>query len=432
VSAALDFDGVLARLADAVRFGIHPSLDGIRLLCGALGDPQDELMVVQVAGTNGKTSVARMTAALLDAHGTRTGLFTSPTLGPHTDQIQIAGRDLTREAFASAVNAAVEAQARTGIEATEFELTTAAALWAMQEARVSWAVLEVGMGGRWDATSIASPTVAVVTGVDVDHQEQLGPSREAIAREKAAILSHGGRTVLGPGVAGVLEVFLARAAEVDSPVSLVTETTVAGDVVFEIVSRLSTPGGRTVLDVATPHGPYAGLSVGGPAYQAANAATAVAAAEAALGHRLDARIVREAFDALAFPGRFEMLSDDPPVICDGAHNPAAARVLADAIREAFASEEPVVVLGVLADKDAAGIVEALAPIARGFVVTASASPRAIPPQALARVVESVTGDRPRAAPTVAEALELIAGSPTVVTGSLTVAGEARDDAFRER
>lgn len=422
----LSFEEALEYVDAASRFGIHPSLDGIRSLTHRLARPQDAYHVVQVGGTNGKTSVTRMTAAILQSQGIKCGHFTSPTLGGRVDQTVVEGRELDQAQYAQAVTAIAQVAQDEGLEPTEFEISTAVALWALRAANVEWAVLEVGMGGRWDATSIATADVAVVTGVDMDHAEHLGATREAIAVEKAQIIVPGSRAVLGTGVRGVLEVFLSRAQEVDAPVTLVCEAPVAGDAVFEVVRFPEGPLGETELVVRTARGDYDGLVVRAPAFQAGNVAISIAAAEAALGRRLALDAARQALVALEFPGRFEVLASDPYVVADGAHNPAAARVLAAAVESAFGDERPWIVLGVLSDKDAYGIVAALVPVAAGFIATASRSDRAIRPDEVARVVEAVTGVSPRVAPSVAEAVRMARSKgPVVATGSLTVAGEAR-------
>ena len=281
---------------------------------------------------------------------------------------------------------------------TEFELLTAAALWLFRERGVEIAVLEVGLGGRWDATSVVSPSVSVITGVGLDHTAILGDTLEAIAAEKAGIIRPASAPVLGPGTAGVEAVFLARAAAVDTHVRAVRQAgepspvSEALTVRYSLVVRPDRPGGATVVDVRGVHANYAGLAVSAPSYQAGNVATAAAIAEAALGRGLDADAARSALSALTFPGRFELVRAEPPVIVDGSHNPQAASVLAEAIREAFpGTVPPALLIGVLADKDARGIVAALAPVVGGIVVTQPDSPRARPAAELAAIVEEVTG-----------------------------------------
>lgn len=438
---ALSYEAALRSLDAALAFGIEPSLTGIRALTGELGSPQDAFASVQVTGTNGKTSVTRAAAALLTAHGRRTGVYTSPHLVDYTERMAIDGEPVSRELFARAIGAALGAsdalaahQAETlGVEAgmlgaafTEFELLTAAALWLFAERRCSWACLEVGMGGRWDSTSVVGPRVAVITGVGLDHTERLGATREAIAADKSCIIKPGSLAIMGPGCGGVQDIVLARAREVGAP--LVRVAPVDAEVTWRVTGTPDAPGGMLRLDVCGRFAAYDALEVLAPSYQAPNIACAVAAAEAALGGPLDLAAVRDALRALRFPGRFELLEDDPPLLIDGAHNPQAAGVLATAIAEAFSERKPTIVLGVLADKDAEGIVRALAPQAAAFVVTRNVSPRALACEDLAVVVERVTGATPLAEPDLATAVRLArerSAAGVVVTGSLYTAGELR-------
>lgn len=424
----------VARLATALRFGIHPSLEGIRALTEALGAPQDAFRSVQVTGTNGKTSVVRMVGALLTAHGERVGTYTSPHLVSYAERIAIGGTPVPEPWFASAVQAAVRAADAVGCvhregvcdghapEFTEFELLTAAALWLFREKTVDWGVLEVGMGGRWDATSVVGPTVAVITGVGLDHTDRLGTTREEIAADKAYVIKPGSVAVLGPGSAGVEQVLLDRALDLGVPVVRVGEA--EDDVTWRTLTVQATPNGVTLFEVDGALERYGGLSMTAPSYQVPNAATAIAATEAALGHPLDPDAVRSAFSTITFPGRFECVRTDPPLVLDGAHNPEAARALARAIGDAFGEKRPTVVLGMLSDKDAAGVVDALAPAAARFIATQPDSPRALEASVLASIVRARTGVAPTEAPDIAGALEMVADDPAVVTGSLYTVGAA--------
>ncbi len=286
---------------------------------------------------------------------------------------------MSEQDFALAMTAAVEASHAVGggRTFTEFELLTAAALWLMRERGVEVACLEVGMGGRWDSTSVVDPAVAVVTGVGLDHTERLGSTVEAIAEDKSRIIKPGASVVLGPGTAKVVTIFLDRAAEFGSHPLFVAEDGSASPVNdaltvrYTLRRRPDRPGGAIELDVRGIHAEYADLVLTAPAYQAPNVAVAVAATECALGRAPDADASRRALAAMTFPGRFELLVADPPLVIDGAHNPQAAGVLAEAVLDAWPDDRsrPLCVLGVLTDKDADGIVRALAPAVDGFVVT---------------------------------------------------------------
>jgi dihydrofolate synthase/folylpolyglutamate synthase len=351
--------------------------------------------------------------------------------------------------FALAVSETLEAARRFGEEThvgeasdtrgpfTEFEVLTAAALWLMRERAVDVACLEVGMGGRWDATSVVDPAVAVVTGVGLDHTEHLGATLDAIAHDKSYIIKPGASVVLGPGTWPVADVFLERAKAVGVRAHFVAEAgndspvDDAHTVRYSIVGHPDAPGGATLIDVHGIHGTYRSLRIGAPAYQAANVAVAVAAAECVVGRGLDPDALRRALAAMTFPGRFELLAAEPPLVVDGAHNPQAAAVLAAAIAEAWPDphERPWCVLGVLKDKDAEGIVAALDPVVERFVVTQSHSPRARDTGDLAGIVQHVTGAWPEIVPdlasAVAHAREHAGRAGVVVTGSLYTVGEAR-------
>ena len=364
----------------------------------------------QFTGTNGKTSTARLAATLLVAEGRRVGLYTSPHLERYPERIEVDGQIVSDCDFARAVSAVLaSAQRLRGAGAvgtpagfTEFELLTAATLWLFRDLGVEIAVLEVGLGGRWDATSVVSPSVAVITGVGLDHTAILGETLGEIAADKAAIIKRASAPVLGPGTDGLDAIFLRRADEVGTHARAVREgidfSPVPEDLTvrFRVTQRPDTPGGTTIVDVDGVHARYEALAVAAPSYQAANIATAIAAAEAVLGRGLDAARARAALAAITLPGRFELVRTQPPLIVDGSHNPQAAAVLADAIREAFPDPacRPTVLLGVLADKDARGMVAALAPVAHAFAVAAPSSPRALPVGDLAGLVAAFTGARP--------------------------------------
>lgn len=420
-----------AVLAAAARFGINPSLHTITRLCEALGEPQRAYRVVQVGGTNGKGSTVRMTDALLRAHGQRSGAFVSPQMHSLTEHVLIDGAPVPGDLFAAGVSAAVSAAAALGDSLpeppTQFELLTAAALWILREAGVGWGVLEVGMGGRWDSTSVSAPEVSVVTSVGLDHVDYLGPTLERIAWDKAHIIRHGGLAVLGPGTEETDEVFAERARNIGARLVRVREDVADADVSFTVTRHMQTPDGVTEIETSVLGETYGPLSVSGPAYQAANAVCALSAVRLALSGPLDVHATRSALGGLRIAGRFEVLARQPWVIADVAHNAGGARVLAEAVARAFGRRPVTVVIGMLTDKDAAAVVSVLAPVAARFVVTAPDSPRALDARVLVEMVEDVTGTGPVVCPDVAGAVAAAreSGSPVLVTGSVVTVAEAR-------
>lgn len=436
----MTYDEALAALKSALKFGIEPSLDGISALLERMGRPQDRFVFVQVAGTNGKTSTSRLLAAILQAHGLATGLYTSPELSRYPERIEVAGIVVSDAAFASAVATALQAASEVDRDITEFELLTAAAFHIFENTGIDFAVLEVGMGGAWDSTSVVDPAVSVITGVGLDHQAILGDTLEKIAVEKAGIIKPVSAPILGPGTRGLEQIFLQRAESCGTHARLVREVgekTLVDEALtirYEVRSLSSDtprhPGTPSPweVDVHGAHADYPGLSMPAQRVQAINIATAVAAAEAALGRALDLSALRMAIAHCVVPGRFELLRAEPPVVIDGSHNPQAAAVLAETVRDAFPDALPTILLGVLGDKDARGIVTALAPVAASIAVTSPVSPRALPAAELGAIVEEITGTRPAIFDTVPSALEaLLPTTPSglLIAGSITTAGQAR-------
>lgn len=469
-SGRLTYAAAVDHLYRAQRFGVNPSLAGIRALAEAMGRPQDAMRVVQVTGTNGKSSVTRTTAAVLHAHGARVGSYTSPHLVEYTERMEIDGSVVSRDDFARAIDATVGAAARIprtptdalglsdddepgewdaapGSESetgpalgafTEFELLTAAALWLFRDKGVDWACLEVGMGGRWDATSVVHPAVAVVTGVALDHTDRLGGTIAAIAEDKAHVIKPGSAAVLGAASADVGEILSRRASEVGAPLVMVSDAAQEGlgtpeltveNVRFRVVDRPRSLWSGVRFDVRGARAEYGTLELAAPAYQVSNAAVALAAAEAALDRPLDAEPLAVALGGMRYPGRFEVVRTAPPLVLDGGHNPEAASVVGRSIDDAFRDRKPVALIGVLRDKDAEGIVRALAPHVAGFVCTANSSDRSLSALELARIVQGVRGEMPLAEEDPGEALRLAeriaGGAGVVVTGSLYTVGEVK-------
>ncbi|MGI6217566.1 MAG: bifunctional folylpolyglutamate synthase/dihydrofolate synthase [Coriobacteriales bacterium] len=442
------YEQAVGILSDALKFGIHASLEGISKMMAEMGNPHLKYPAIQVAGTNGKTSTVRQIAAILRTYGLRTGLYTSPHLVEYPERIEIDGKVVSHDLFADGVLLAKKTadmlEKRDGLQITEFELVTAACFWIFAQENIDVAVLEVGMGGRWDSTSIVDRDVAVVTGIGLDHIGILGDTVEEIAGEKAAIISKGCKAVLGPGTQQTLQVFLGRSAEVGVSPWLVRDSQTAekmksgeglpsGDGLAAPAGMVSYDSsydeeeGRIDIDVHGAFGDYPGIVMHAPLYQAQNISTAVAACEQYLGHALDPQKVRSAMADFTVPGRFEMLSEQPLLIIDAAHNPQSALNLATAIARKFPDGGFQMLLAVLADKDANGIIEAIAGLTPDIAVTQTSSHRALSRFELADKVEQLTGTRPEIFDTPEVALEelLLRGVPIVASGSITLAGEVK-------
>jgi dihydrofolate synthase/folylpolyglutamate synthase len=414
-----------------------PDLDRIVDLLNLLGDPQRAYPSIHITGTNGKTSTARMIDQLLRETGVRTGRHTSPHLEHVTDRICVDGEPLSPERFAEAYDEVAPyaelVDARHPDRVTFFELLTAMSFAAFADAPVDVAVVEVGLGGRWDATNVIEAPVAVVTPISLDHVGILGDTVSEIAAEKAGII-HPGTTVVSapqPEAAGL--VLARRSAEVGA--NIVREGIDFG------VRRRSVAVGGQLLDLQGLADRYDEVFL--PLYgehQASNAACALAAVESFLGASahgpLDSDLVRSAFAAVRSPGRLEVVRRSPTVLIDGAHNPAGAAALAAALDDAFGFDRIVAVVAVLGDKDAAGLLEQLEPTVTELVVTTNGSPRALPAAQLAEVARDVFGaDRVRQAARLDDAIELaiaaaesdapLGGAGVVITGSIVTAGEAR-------
>jgi dihydrofolate synthase/folylpolyglutamate synthase len=383
-------------------------LERIRTVLDALGRPQDRLHFVHVAGTNGKGSVCALLESALRASGRRTGLFTSPHLAEPTERIRIDGVPLSAERFAGAfdrIHAAVEgliAEGAIDMHTTYFETVTAMALAVFEEEGVDMVVLEVGLGGRLDATNVVIPDLAVITPVDFDHEAFLGKSLESIAGEKAGILKPGVPAVFArqrPEAARVLEARLVDARW--------TEHWPVSDL------ELDARGSRFRLGDLRIHCPLAGE------HQVENAVTA-AVALMRLGV---ANIAIESGIAGAqWPGRLEHVSESPEIILDGAHNPAGARALAAYIQRFYANRRIRLIYGAMRDKAVAEISGILFPLAEQVIVTAPRQARALAPETMRQIA-----DHPNltVAPDIEAALAMAGDGVTFVTGSLFLVAEAR-------
>ncbi|MEP9381382.1 folylpolyglutamate synthase/dihydrofolate synthase family protein [Nocardioides sp. KR10-350] len=414
---------------------LEPSLDRIRAFTELLGDPQHAYQVVHLTGTNGKTSTSRMIDTLLRALDLRTGRFTSPHVEKMSERISVDGEPLSDEEFVAAFNDVAPythlVDEDQPFPLSFFEAVVGMAYAKFAEAPVDVAIVEVGMGGAWDATNVADGKVAVITPIAVDHEKYLGGSPAVIAREKAGIIKPGAVAVVAEQQPEVDEVIAERAVEVGATVVREGED-------FAVVSRTPAVGGQ-VVTVRTPRATYDDVFV--PLYgahQAENAAVALAAVEALLDRPLGADLARDAFATVTSPGRLEIVRSSPTILLDAAHNPHGAEAAAAALEDSFSFSSVIGVMGVMADKDAEGVLAAFEPHLEHLVVTQNSTERAMPAVELGRVAVEIFGeDRVTVVPRLADAIDAaaalaesdgsgsISGGAVLVTGSVVTVGEAR-------
>ena len=442
--------------ARAPEHQIDPTLDRIAMLTGLLGDPQRAFQVVHVAGTNGKTSMARMIDSLLRERGLRTGRFTSPHLISVSERITIDGVPLSAERFIELYDEIVPyvqiVDDQQPVPMSFFEVLTGMMFAAFADAPVDVAVIEVGLGGRWDATNVADGAVAVVGPVAMDHMQYLGDTIEEIAAEKAGIIKPGAVAILAQQQLAAAEVLLERAASVGATVA-------REGIEFGVLAREMALGGQQlVLQGLRGTYPDVYLPLFG-AHQASNAACALAAVEAFAGvaesvsveggslslgpglssAALDPNLVRAGFAKVSSPGRLEVLRRSPTVIADAGHNPAGMAATLEALTESFNFSRVIGVVAVSEDKDVDGLLAELEPVLSEIVVTSNSSPRSLPAEALAEVAREVFDEdrvlvRDRLDDAIEAAIgladeqvgeELPGSAAVLVTGSVVTAGDAR-------
>ncbi|WP_116026407.1 bifunctional folylpolyglutamate synthase/dihydrofolate synthase [Thermomonospora umbrina] len=446
-------------MARGVEWEFDPSLVRIRDLMDVLGEPQRAYPVIHVTGTNGKSSTSRMIETLLRERGLRVGLSTSPHLTTMRERIVIDGEPISEEAFVAAhqdIAPYLElVDGKHERRLSYFEVLTGMAYAAFADAPVDVAVVEVGMGGVWDATNVADGVVSVVTPIGLDHTRYLGSTLEDIALEKAGIIKEGAVAVLAQQPLAAAEVLLRRVVEVGA-------TAAREGIEFGVLGRDLAVGGQMVR-MQGLHGAYDDIFL--PlfgAYQAGNAACALAAVEAfasgapsqtggdlaaatriAAGEeysggegRLDPALVRSAFAKTSSPGRMEVVRTGPTVLLDAAHNPMGMAATVEAVTEEFGFTRLVGVLAAAADKDVTGMLEELEPVLTELVVTRNSTHRSMPPPELAELAEGVFGaDRvhvsERLDDAIDRAIELAEetgeyqGAGVLITGSVVTVGEAR-------
>lgn len=419
---------------------LEPSLDRIRAFTELLGDPQHSYPVIHLTGTNGKTSTARMIETLLGALDLRTGRFTSPHVEKINERISVDGEQLSDEEFVTAYNDVAPYTHLVDEDQPHplsfFETMVGMAFAKFAEAPVDVAVIEVGMGGSWDATNVADGRVAVITPIGLDHAQYLGDTPVAIAQEKAGIIKPGATVVMAKQLPEVRQVLLDRAAEVGA-------TVVEEEVDFGVLARNPAVGGQ-VLSLRGLHTTYDEIFV--PLYgahQAENAALALAAVEALLappeqeGQLLSPELVGEAFARVSSPGRLEIVRSSPTILLDAAHNPHGAEATAAALEDSFNFDHVIGVIGVMGDKDVEGVLAVFEPHLSHLVVTQNSTERAMSARRLGQVAIEIFGEErvtvvPRlddaidaAAALAEESDSSISGGAVLVTGSVVTVGEAR-------
>ena len=414
---------------------VAPSQARVTALCDLMASPEKSCPVILIAGTNGKGSTALMIDALLRSLGLRVGRYASPHLVDITERISIDGDAISEEAFDELVEQVmplvelVDAQLIEGVAMTFFEVMTALAYAAFADAPVDVAVVEVGLGGRWDATNIVDAQVAVVCPIALDHTHLLGDTIAEIAAEKAGIIKAGSKAVLAAQQPEAAKVLLARCNEVGAEVRREGPE-------FGLIDRQPAVGGQ-VIRVETAQGPLGDIVL--PlfgAHMARNAALAVAATEAFLGGRpLAAEVITEALEQVQAPARLEVVRRSPTVVLDTCHNPHGARATIDGLTEAFDFNPLIGVVAMMADKDAAGVLSILEEAMTTIVCTTIASTsRALPAVQLAeRAGELFGAERVRVADNMSDAIEMAVrladeagpGAGVLIAGSVYAAGEAR-------
>ncbi|MDR1354835.1 MAG: bifunctional folylpolyglutamate synthase/dihydrofolate synthase [Propionibacteriaceae bacterium] len=411
---------------------VAPSLERIQALVELLDDPQRTAPVVQITGTNAKGSTAIMIDALLRAVGLRTGRFTSPHLMNITERICIDGEPISDDDFddlwerLKPYAALVDAMAIGGVSMTFFEVLTGMAYLAFADAPVDVMVIEVGMGGAWDATNVADAEVAVICPIALDHMQLLGATVAEIANEKAGIIKWGATAVIAEQQPTAMQVLLARCATESA------EMVLEGDD-FALVSRTGAIGGQ-MIEVRSGSSEHMGVFL--PLYgahMARNATLAVAAAEALLGRELSTELIADAFGNVHVWARLELLNSEPPVVLDTAHNPHGVQASLSAFVETFALRSVTVLIAMMRDKAVAEVLRLIEPVAAQLVCTqVSGSDRALDADELAAMAVSIFGDdRVETVRDVTEALETAmeiateAEGGVLVIGSVYLAGEVR-------
>ena len=413
---------------------IAPTLDRISALVDILGSPQLSYPTIHVGGTNGKTTTSRMIDSLLFEMGLRTGRFTSPHLESYLERISINGQPIDAKELIFSFNDISPyldlMDSKFDNPISFFEAITALAFAAFAEHPIDVGVIEVGMGGQWDATNVVAADVSVITPIGLDHMEYLGSTITEIAATKAGIIKEQGFIVLAQQTPEAAVELLRRAAEVGADVA-------REGLEYSIDSRAIAVGGQ-LISITGLRGHYDDifLPLHGK-HQASNAAAALIAVEAFFGEQdLDIDAVRAGFANVASPGRCEVIHRDPTIILDAAHNPHGAKAIAETMQSEFTFDEVTGIVAVMADKDALGILQALEPVMNQIIVTTNSSERSMKVSDLSNLATQVFGaDRVFAEETLEAAIDRAVKDAVrplsdeslaiLITGSVVTVGQAR-------
>jgi dihydrofolate synthase/folylpolyglutamate synthase len=437
----MSYSETIQYLYNLQQYGIKFGLENIRRLSRAFDHPHNSYSSIHVGGTNGKGSTAALIASILKRAGFRVGLFTSPHLVSFTERIMVNGIEITEQEVIGLTDEIRGVVTRNeNLSPTFFEVVVMMAFLYFERKQVDVAVFEVGMGGRFDATNIITPLVSVITNIDYDHKEFLGDTLTDIAREKAGIIKARVPVVTSSQEAEAMNVIKQKVSESDAQLftfgeefwSFLKQETTSG-ICFDYHSRNS-------LEITDIKLPLAGR------YQMSNASVAIQAAAIALdrlhfGENQDqggniVSVIRDALAEIEWPGRLEMIRESPPTMIDGAHNPAAARALSKVLKIHYLAEyrRLIIIIGIMGDKDAQGIMEPLLPLATDVILTAPQYSRAASPETLKRIAQSLGYFQARTAQTVKDAVAMasetakddVSPSLILITGSFYTIGEAKE------
>ncbi|MDI6892191.1 MAG: folylpolyglutamate synthase/dihydrofolate synthase family protein [Actinomycetota bacterium] len=431
----MNYKDAVAYLDSIEQFGINPGLERIKALCGEIGNPQNSFPAIHITGTNGKTSTARLTAAILSAHGLKVGLYTSPHLCSYTERVSVDSELIPEEELASLLMYLLPVVERLEKKThpdrfTLFEIFTALAFLYFHNVGIDCGVIEVGMGGRWDATNVVSSRVSVITNVELDHTDRLGATVEEITREKVGIVKEGSLVI-----AGKLH---------PRPLQIVQEWCERKGAVLNIVDRdfcllscrsrvcrQAGVNGFQKLSIKGLYGRYEDLKL--PLighHQGVNLTLAVAAVEGFLKGTLSLDGLRRGLERVRCPGRLEIIVKFPTVVLDGAHNPSGAAELARALKSEFSCNNLILVLAILGDKDIDGILKELVPLASLVILSENQSYRSASVNVLMEKLAKFSSNficEPDLFKAIEVAIERAGeGDLICITGSLYTVGEARD------